>query len=156
MIRFKLSEFAKAPERSGDSIGNAGVDIFANLMESGWKIFGRGGIKSGSGRIWLQPKERVIIPTGVSAAVDKEHYLQVADRSGNATRLGVHVIAGVIDSSYRGEIKIALVNLGFEPVEIHHGTKIAQLIPIKISNDPIEIVDKLDDTDRGEKGGINE
>jgi dUTP pyrophosphatase len=156
MIKFKLSEFAKKPERSGDSIGNAGIDICANLMESEWKIFWRDGIKRGSGRIWLKPKERVIIPTGVSAAIDAGYYLQVADRSGNATKLGVHVIAGVIDSSYRGEIKIAVVNLGFEPVEITHGAKVAQLIPIKISNEPIEIVDELDDTERGEKGGINE
>jgi len=156
MIKFKLSKNAIEPTRSDNSTGNAGIDIHANLMDGAWLKHTKNGSESGSGAIALRRGERVIIPTGVYAEIDESLYLRIADRSGNAAKHGLTVRGGVVDSSYRGEIKILLVNEDFSNKAIYHGNKIAQMIPTKISNEPIEIVEELDETDRGAKGGINE
>ena len=76
-------------------------------------------------------------------------------RSKLAAKMGVDVLAGVVDSDYRGEVMISLLNTGFDPVEIMTGDKVAQMIIQKHYSDiGINVVHNLDDTKRG-KSGVN-
>ena len=160
MIKFKLlNKDAKPPMRDGSDKGNAGIDIFTCFTggESPIRITKKGSARITEGHsVYLKPGERAILPTGIACAVPKNMYLRIADRGGNASKLGMHVLAGVVDSNYRGEIKIPIVNLGVENIEIKDGGKVAQMIPTMISNDDIEIVENLDKTTRDKKGGVNE
>jgi dUTP pyrophosphatase len=76
----------------------------------------------------LQPGERAAVKTGLATAIPQGYYGRVAPRSGLAVKNGLDVLAGVIDSDYRGEIRCALINLGNEPLAITEGMRIAQLI----------------------------
>lgn len=104
----------------------------------------------------IQPGRRVTIPTGIKMAFYEEGwYARIAPRSGLAVKHGVDVLAGVIDSDYRGEIKVVLVNLGKQPVVIKHGEKIAQIIFESADRADIEFVAteaELGNTARGEGG----
>ena len=100
----------------------------------------------------ILPGRRKLLPTGVSMAIPSGYYGRIADRSGNAFSLGLHVLAGVIDETFRGEIKVLLVNLSDVPVEIKRGHRIAQIIITAISNLPLTQVQELDSTDRGASG----
>ena len=100
----------------------------------------------------ILPGQRKLLPTGVSMAIPSGYYGRIADRSGNAFSLGLHVLAGVVDSHYRAEVKVLLVNLSDVPVEIKRGHRIAQIIITSISNLPLTQVDELDSTDRGTSG----
>lgn len=96
--------------------------------------------------------DKNIFSTGIKVSCDSQHYIRVAPRSGLCLNHSLHVGAGVIDSSYRGEIKVILFNLSGVDVEITKGTKIAQLIVEKINNLPSKEVDSLVETERGENG----
>ena len=100
----------------------------------------------------ILPSQRKLLPTGVSMAIPSGYYGRIADRSGNAFSLGLHVLAGVVDAHYRAEVKVLLVNLSDVPVEIKRGHRIAQIIITTISNLPLEQVQELDSTDRGASG----
>ena len=100
----------------------------------------------------ILPGQRKLLPTGVSMAIPSGYYGRIADRSGNAFSLGLHVLAGVVDCSYTGEVKVLLVNLSNVPVEIKRGHRIAQIIITAISNLPLTQVQELDTTDRGASG----
>lgn len=100
----------------------------------------------------LEVGERKLLPTGISMAIPKGYYGRIADRSGNSFNLGLHVLAGVIDSTYRAEIKVLLINLSNKSVEIKIGHRIAQIIITSISNMQLTQVDELDSTDRGVLG----
>ena len=76
----------------------------------------------------LKPLERKLIKTGVKMAIPPNFYGRIAPRSGLAWKFGVDVLAGVIDSTYRGEIGVVLINLSSEDVIFEKGDKIAQLI----------------------------
>ncbi|MEK7144060.1 MAG: dUTP diphosphatase, partial [Patescibacteria group bacterium] len=76
----------------------------------------------------------------------------VWDKSGLALNNGIKTMAGVIDSGYRGEIKIVLINLGDEDFEIKKGQKIAQMLVQKVERPEIELVDELNATERGGNG----
>ena len=104
------------------------------------------------GKIVLVSGERRALPTGISIAVPEDHYGRIAPRSGLAFKSGVDVLAGVVDSDYRGEIKVILINLGWEDFTIRHGDRIAQLVIEKISRPVPVVVDDLDDTTRGVGG----
>lgn len=102
----------------------------------------------------LLPGERVTAPTGVAVAIPEGHAGLVLPRSGHAHRLGVGLVnsPGLIDSGYRGEISVVLVNHGSEQVRFARGDRIAQLAVVPVP--PVEWVesDELDDTERGEGG----
>ena len=95
---------------------------------------------------------RAKIRTGIAMAVPVGYGLFIWDRSGLSTKQGLHRLAGVIDSSFRGEILVALVNLGSEPYTINVGDKIAQGILAPVALSTVEEVDELDETARGAKG----
>ena len=100
----------------------------------------------------ILPGQRKLLPTGVAMAIPSGYYGRIADRSGNAFSLGLHVLAGVVDNGYVGELKGLLINLSNVPVEIKRGHRIAQIIITAISNLPLTQVQELDTTDRGASG----
>jgi len=100
----------------------------------------------------LVPGQRVLVRTGLAVALPKGFYGRLAPRSGLATKLGLDVLAGVIDADYRGEIGCLLYNSGSEPINLPAQSKICQLIIEKIMTPRAIWSDELGDTDRGEGG----
>jgi dUTP pyrophosphatase len=104
--------------------------------------------------VTLAPGERVIVPTGIAVAIPVGHAGLVTPRSGLAARSGIGVVngPGLVDSGYRGEIKVILVNHGDEPVDIERGDRIAQLVVVPVAIQEFEVVDELPESARGEGG----
>lgn len=105
--------------------------------------------------VTVQPFERVTVPTGIALAIPQGYVGLVHPRSGLSTKRGLTVVnaPGTIDAGYRGEIKVALINLDpHEPVDISTGDRIAQLIIQKVERAGFHIVDSLDVTQRGDAG----
>lgn len=100
----------------------------------------------------IYPGKHIIIDTGIAMHIPEGYYGQIFDRSGIATKKELHCIAGVIDSQYRGEIKIAMTNLGERYCEISAGDKIAQMVILPVPEINIEEVDELNNSERGENG----
>ncbi|WP_242182889.1 dUTP diphosphatase [Sphingomonas sp. CARO-RG-8B-R24-01] len=102
----------------------------------------------------LAPGTRAAIATGFAIAIPPGFEVQVRPRSGLALKHGVTCLntPGTIDSDYRGEVKIILVNLGQEPFVIARGDRIAQLVPASVQRATLERVEMLDDTARGVGG----
>ena len=96
----------------------------------------------------------MIVPTGVAVAVPEGHAGLVTPRSGLAARSGISVVngPGLLDSGYRGEIKVILINLGQEMVEIARGDRIAQLVVVPVATQEFEVVDELPESSRGAGG----
>lgn len=106
----------------------------------------------------IQPGEQTLVKTGISVSFSPDYYLRIAPRSGLAYKSGIDVMAGVIDSSYRGEIGVILRNHSVASEEdtgafiINRGDRIAQMIPERISQEHFIFVSELDDSERGEGG----
>lgn len=128
----KLNDDAKLFRYAHD--GDAGMDVFS--LEN----------------VTIKPNERRVISTGVAMAVEPGFVALVWDKSGLAVKHGIKTMAGVIDSGYRGEVKIVLFNTSKEDHVIEMGEKIAQILIQKIESAVLEEVKSLDDTSRGEGG----
>ena len=104
--------------------------------------------------ISLAPMERAAVPTGLMMAIPQGHEVQIRPRSGLAFKHGLTVVnaPGTIDSDYRGEVKVLLINLGQGTIEITHGMRIAQMVVAPVTIAELVKTDKLDDTGRGEGG----
>lgn len=111
-IPITLKQGAKKPAYAME--GDAGMDLHALLTEN---------------RV-IDPGQRMLIPTGVLISIPKGYEGQIRPRSGLALKKGLTVLnsPGTIDSGYRGEIKIILINLGQEPIRIASGERIAQIV----------------------------
>lgn len=118
--------------------GSSGLDLKANIENP----------------ITLNPLERALIPTGLYISIPKGYEAQIRGRSGLALKHGITLANGIgtIDSDYRGEIKVILVNLGNEPYTINKGDRIAQMVFMRYEKAEFELVDELDNTSRGEGG----
>ncbi len=101
----------------------------------------------------LQPKERILIKTGIKVALPKGHFGHIQGRSGLALKHGLQPIGGVIDENYRDEIGVILVNLGQNPYKITKNEKIAQMIIKEYKRVNVEYVEELDETNRQEGFG---
>lgn len=123
---------------SYETAGAAGMDIRAWLKEP----------------VILQPGERALIPTGLYMEFDAGYEVQLRARSGLAVKHGIGLVNGVgtIDSDYRGEIKVALINLGQEAFAINNGERIAQMVISPIVQAEIEPAEMLTETERGSGG----
>lgn len=117
---------------------SAGMDLKANIDEP----------------ITLGPLERAMIPTGLYIALPDGTEAQVRPRSGLAAKHGISVLnaPGTVDADYRGEVKVILVNLSNEPFVINPGERIAQMVVAKYEKVDWNVVDSLDDTERGSGG----
>ena len=116
------------------TVGAAGMDVEAGVRES----------------LLLQPGESILIPTGFGVALPEGYELQVRPRSGLAVQHGITILnsPGTIDADYRGEVKIALINLGKNSFTIHRGDRIAQLVLAPVTRAELCVVTTLDKTDR--------
>ena len=102
----------------------------------------------------LAPGARHAVATGFAIAIPAEFEVQVRPRSGLALKHGITCLntPGTIDSDYRGEVKVILANLGGEPFAVVRGERIAQLVPAPVQHAIIDVVDSLDETERGSGG----
>lgn len=99
----------------------------------------------------LKPMETCLVATGISSEIPNSCFVSIRDRSSMAVK-GLHVLAGVVDSGYRGEWKIVMINLSKAKYEIKIGDKIAQGILQDTAHPTIKLVKKLNTTERGNKG----
>ncbi len=102
----------------------------------------------------LEPGARALVPTGIALALPQGFEAQVRPRSGLAIRHGLTLVnsPGTIDSDYRGEVQVVVINLGREPVTIRRGDRIAQMIVARVASSELLEVDDLPATDRGAGG----
>ncbi|MCW3798853.1 dUTP diphosphatase [Sphingomonas sp. BN140010] len=102
----------------------------------------------------LHPGERHAVATGFKVAIPDGYEIQVRPRSGLALKHGISVpnTPGTIDSDYRGELKIIMINFGAQPFPIRRGERIAQIVPAAVTQAAWEEVADLDQTDRGAGG----
>jgi dUTP pyrophosphatase len=117
--------------------GDAGLDLFA------------------AEHVTLRPGERAQVRTGIAVAIPVGYAGHVQARSGRAAREGLGVLnaPGLIDSGYRGEIQVILVNWDpATPVEIKRGDRIAQLVIVRVEHAQLEVVEDLPSSERGEGG----
>ena len=128
----RLSSDAIIPTRNKEY--DAGYDLYS--------------IESGT----LEPKQRKLFKTGISMSIPKGYYGRIADRSGNAYKLGTHTLAGVIDCPYRGDIGVILYNTSDTVATVNKGDRIAQIIIEKCCDVEFIEVSELDSTDREDKG----
>ena len=138
MEHLKIVNNSKHPLPAYQTAGSAGIDLVANLGQP----------------ITIQPLNRAIIPTGLFMAIPQGMEGQVRPRSGLAIKKGVTVInsPGTIDSDYRGEVMVGLVNLSDEPYTVNDGDRVAQLVISKFEALSIQQVDSLEETARGHGG----
>ena len=115
-----------------------------HVNDAGWDLYSSEGVSIPAGAT-------VLVSTGISIAVPKEHVALIWDRSSMGVK-GVHRHAGVIDSGYRGEVKVCLHNTTKEPYHIERGDRIAQMLIQEAPNFIQHVVHELDSTDRGDGG----
>jgi len=118
--------------------GSAGLDLRAAVGE----------------QVWLQPGARALIPTGFGIALPQGYEAQVRPRSGLAVGQGLTLLnsPGTVDSDYRGEIKVVMINLGESPAIIRRGDRIAQLIVSEVAAACVVETEPLPPSSRGEGG----
>jgi dUTP pyrophosphatase len=104
--------------------------------------------------ISLLPHQRTLIPTGIAISIPLGYEAQIRPRSGLAHKNGITCLnaPGTIDSDYRGEVKVILINLGEEPFEITRGMRIAQMVIAPVAMIDLTLQNQLDDSIRGEAG----
>ena len=118
--------------------GSAGIDVSANIEKE----------------IELKPLERYLVPTGIKLEIPEGFEIQVRPRSGLAFKHGITVLntPGTIDSDYRGEVKVLLINLSNEIYKIQPNERIGQLILGKVYKLDFDVKDGLSETKRGDGG----
>jgi len=118
--------------------GSSGMDLLAYIKK----------------KITINPNKTAIVPTGIALAIPKNYEIQIRPRSGLAAKKGISVLntPGTIDSDYRGEIKIILINLGKKSFVINSGDRVAQMILSPVVKAKLREVKKLPKTVRGKKG----
>ncbi|GGZ25241.1 dUTP diphosphatase [Asticcacaulis endophyticus] len=136
----QLPHSAGLPLPAYETEGSAGLDLRAAVPEGD--------------PITLKPMQRALIPTGLKMSVPLGYEIQVRPRSGLALKFGITCLnsPGTVDSDYRGEVGVILVNLGSEDFVINRGDRIAQMIVAQHARIDWSVVEVLDDTARGMGG----
>lgn len=138
MVKIEVINKGRQPLPAYATAQSAGMDLRANIPES----------------ITLQPLERRLIPTGLHIALPEGYEAQVRPRSGLALKHGITVLnsPGTIDSDYRGELMVLLINLSQGPFTVNDGERIAQLVIARHEQAVLTAVEVLDETERGTGG----
>lgn len=138
MVKIEVINKGRQPLPAYATAQSAGMDLRANIPES----------------ITLQPLERRLIPTGLHIALPEGYEAQVRPRSGLALKHGITVLnsPGTIDSDYRGELMVLLINLSQAPFTVNDGERIAQLVIARHEQAVLTAVEVLDKTERGAGG----
>jgi dUTP pyrophosphatase len=133
-LPIQLSEGSTLP--AYQTLGSAGMDLCT------------------SEEFVLNPMERRLVGTGLRIAIPEGYEGQVRPRSGLAVRHGISMVntPGTIDSDYRGEVRLILINFGNEAVQFSQGERIGQLVICPVVRASLKVVDGLDSTERGEGG----
>ena len=136
VLKVKIKKIADIKKPFYAHKGDSGVDLYAAEEHV------------------LRPMERKLIATGIKIAVPRGYEAQIRPKSGLALEHGIsHANSiGTIDSSFRGEVKIPMINFGDRPYKIEKGKKIAQMVFAKVEEAVFEVVDDLGETTRNEKG----
>ena len=129
----RLSKEVSLPKY--ETAGSSGMDLAANIV----------------GNISIDPGKTAIIPTGLALSVPKGFEVQIRPRSGLAAKQKISVLntPGTIDSDYRGEIKVILINQGQETFKVEKGLRIAQMVVCPVVQAQIKEVEDLSETERG-------
>lgn len=162
-MKIKIINKGNNPIPTYAHLGDACVDLRANFSEEQLKLFSTDPTFSSywwsdkAQALVIKPGKTALIPTGLYTEF-YEGYLQILSRSGLALK-GITVIGGVIDSGYREEIGVILINNSNENFLVYQGDRIAQMLYHHLDKIEFEEVESLDDSDRGSKGlgstGIN-
>ena len=138
MLKVKINNRGRQPLPTYATALSAGMDLRANIEED----------------ITLLPLQRQLVPTGLHIALPEGYEAQIRPRSGLALKHGITVLntPGTVDADYRGEIMVLLVNFSNEPFTVKDGERIAQMVIAKHEKVDFELVDTLDETERGEGG----
>ncbi len=137
-VKIKIVNKSSNPIPAYATDGSAGMDLRANIDED----------------IVLKPLERAMVPTGIYISLPKGYEAQIRPRSGLAVKNGITVLnaPGTIDSDYRGEICVILINLSKDDFTITNGDRICQMIIAKYESVLFDVVYSLDETVRGDGG----
>lgn len=137
-MKLKIINKSKHPLPEYETSGSSGMDLRANLDDE----------------LIIEPFDRVLVPTGLFLEFEKGYEAQVRARSGLALKKGLGLPNGIgtIDSDYRGELKIILINMSKETVVIKDGERVAQLVFMKIEIPEIQEVEKINNTKRSDGG----
>ena len=138
MLNLKINNRGRQPLPTYATALSAGMDLRANIEED----------------ITLLPLQRQLVPTGLHIALPEGYEAQIRPRSGLALKHGITVLntPGTVDADYRGEIMVLLVNFSNEPFTVKDGERIAQMVIAKHEKVDFELVDTLDETERGAGG----
>jgi dUTP pyrophosphatase len=138
MLKIKIVNKGHQPLPQYATAQSAGMDLRANIDEP----------------ITLKPLERRLIPTGLHIALPVGYEAQVRPRSGLALKKGITVLntPGTVDSDYRGEVGVILINLSNEPFVVEDGERIAQMVIARHEQGELIPVEVLDDTERADGG----
>lgn len=137
-IKVKIVNTSRNPLPAYQTDGSAGMDVRADLEAP----------------IVIEPLCRRLIPTGLYVAIPQGYELQMRPRSGLALKSGISLVntPGTIDSDYRGEIGVIIINLSEEPFTVNPGDRICQMVLNRVPQLEWEEVAQLSDTDRGSGG----
>ena len=138
MLKIKVVNKGHQPLPQYATALSAGMDLGANI----------------DAPITLKPLERTLVPTGLHIALPAGYEAQVRPRSGLALKKGITVLntPGTIDADYRGEIGVVLINLSQDDFVVEDGERIAQMVIARHEQADFELVEVLDETERGEGG----
>ena len=134
----KVTNTSTNPLPKYQTMGSAGMDLYAHLSET----------------VYLKSGTQDLIPTGLHMELPQGYEAQIRPRSGLALKHGISIVnsPGTIDSDYRGEIKVVLINHGKETLEINNGDRIAQMVIAKFEQITWNETDYLEETERGAGG----
>lgn len=139
-----------------ETVESAGCDLRAELSLIKSKFIFNGEVRSWENglSVIIYPGGRALIPTGLQIALPQGYEARIQPRSGLALKQGITVLntPGCIDSDYRGDIGVILINHGTEPFVINQGDRIAQMIVSKVEQVTFDIVTELNETNRGSGG----
>ena len=138
MVQIKVVNKGNQPLPKYQTAQSAGMDLRANI----------------DAPVLLKPLDRKVIPTGLHIALPEGYEAQIRPRSGLAIKKGITVIntPGTIDPDYTGDVGVILVNISNEDFVVQPGDRIAQMVINKFEQAEFEVVEELDETERGEGG----
>lgn len=138
MVQIKVVNKGNQPLPKYQTVQSAGMDLRANI----------------DAPILIKPLDRKLIPTGLHIALPEGYEAQIRPRSGLTIKNGITIIntPGTIDPDYRGDVGVILVNISNEDFVVKPGDRIAQMIINKFEQAEFEVVEELDETERGEGG----
>jgi dUTP pyrophosphatase len=147
MVNLKFKRLIKGVELPKKERGNVGIDLYCVINSAV-----SSGFVDGRNSLTIPAGERLTFSTGLAVDIPEGYAIILKDRSGLAVKQGIHVLAGVIDSSYTGELLVCLFNTSNKDYIVKDGDKICQMVVIQDFNVWITETEEMKETQRGDKG----